>query len=90
MNFLEDPKNDRQVKELPLPPLKPLPDDLLFPVSFKGKMYIYIYIYIHIYIFIYIYIYIYITIGKPNWKLLRDHFFREGKIQKNHVLKIIN
>ena len=51
MNFLEDPKNDRQVKELPLPPLKPLPDDLLFPVSFKGKMYIYIFIYIYLYLY---------------------------------------
>lgn len=63
MDFLCDPKGDRVVKDLPTPPLKPLPEELLFPASYKGK---------------------------PNWRLLRDHLVREGRVEKALALKIIS
>lgn len=35
--FLNDPKNDRVVKNLQPPPLKPISDELLFPEKLQGK-----------------------------------------------------
>ncbi|CAD8097194.1 unnamed protein product [Paramecium sonneborni] len=26
---------------------------------------------------------------KPNWKLLKDHLFKEGRITKNQIMKIV-
>jgi hypothetical protein len=35
--LLQDPLGDRKVKDLPLPPIKPLSDDSLFDASAKEK-----------------------------------------------------
>jgi hypothetical protein len=37
MEFLSDPKDDRMVKDLRPPPLKPLSSELLFPPNYKGN-----------------------------------------------------
>ena len=52
----------RVVKDLPPPPHRPLSDDLLYPITLKGK---------------------------PDWRILKDHLYREGRLDKGHVLKLI-
>jgi serine/threonine-protein phosphatase 2B catalytic subunit len=60
MEPLKDPKSDRVVKTVPLPPHRPLSSELLFG-------------------------------GKPiNWELLRDHLKKEGRVQLDDILKILD
>ncbi|CAD8179739.1 unnamed protein product [Paramecium pentaurelia] len=60
MDFLQDPKGDRQVNTIPTPPHRPLSEELLF------------------------------IDDKPNWKLLKEHLFKEGRITKNQLLRIVD
>jgi len=27
--------------------------------------------------------------GKPDWKLIKDHLYREGRIEKNSLIKLV-
>ncbi|CAD8099262.1 unnamed protein product [Paramecium sonneborni] len=62
MQPLCDPAQDRVVKQVPLPPHRPLDNDLMFPAKNQGK---------------------------PDWKLIKEHLEREGRIAKKEVIKLV-
>lgn len=62
MELLKDPANDRVVKTLKPPPLKPLDRKVLYPERLKGK---------------------------PDWKLLRDHLHKEGRLAKDDLIRLV-
>ena len=74
MDLLKDPVNDRMVKTLKAPPHKPLDQKLLYPEKLKGN----------------ISLGLYNCKGKPDWKLLKDHLYREGRLAKEDVIKLVN
>ncbi|KAL4427037.1 hypothetical protein ABPG74_000992 [Tetrahymena malaccensis] len=61
MELLNDPQNDRKVKNVKPPPHRPLSKELMW-----GKN------------------------GKPDWKLIRDHLQKEGRISKENLIKLID
>ena len=80
-DMLPDPFNDRQIKDLPMPPNKPMRFDQLF-INLKGCKLILI-------------LFFQENLNKidqsklkPNWKLLKQFLLLEGTIEKSQVLLI--
>ena len=75
MDLLKDPVNDRMVKTLKAPPHKPLDQKLLYPEKLKGNIPKGV---------------LYYCKGKPDWKQLKDHLYREGRLAKEDVIRLVN
>lgn len=89
MKPLIDPKNDRKVKSAPAPPHRPLEMQLLYPPKLNGKTNPQL-----------CSIFtgtpvdgwdgkLLTFIGKPDWKVLRDHLSKEGRLDKTTLKKVI-
>ena len=79
MEPLSDPIKDRQVKNLKPPPHKPLDKALLWPEKLKSTSRELLAIFTKI-----------IKKDKPDWKLLRTHLQKEGRIYKDDLIRIVN
>ena len=79
MQPLSDPNNDRAIKTVRPPPHRPLDKNLFFPPGLKG-----------IYNNFWFSYKIFLFLGKPDWKLVRDHLAKEGRIWKEDFIKLIN
>ena len=75
MEPLPDPLDDRVMKDVLPPPQKPLSKALLYPKKSKNWK---------------IKQFKLITDNIPDWKVLRDHLAREGKLTKADLLELIN
>ena len=74
MESLKDPCNDRHISDLEAPPYLPLSDELLYPPETSDPK----------------------KLGKsskaeriPDWKALKDHFSKEGRLSKEHCHQIL-
>lgn len=80
MDSLLDPLNDRIVKTFKPPPHKPLNSEQLYPEKLKGSFFLYWNLH---------YMIIIVFLGKPDWKLMKDHLQKEGRISKEDLRKIV-
>ena len=71
MEPLLDPENDRVMKDIVPPPHKPIADELLYPNKCK-------------FVIIKSGLIKIIASNAPNWELLKNHMYREGRVSKEH------
>jgi serine/threonine-protein phosphatase 2B catalytic subunit len=76
MEPLLDPVGDRVMKDIVPPPHKPIADELLYPNKCIEQFYRTILTF---------------TLAStiPNWELLKNHMYREGRVSKEHCQKIL-
>jgi len=76
MEPLLDPVGDRVMKDIVPPPHKPISDELLYPNKSIDQFYWKLLTF---------------TIAStiPNWELLKNHMYREGRVSKEHCQKIL-
>lgn len=76
MEPLCDPCGDRAMKDIVPPPHRPLSDDLLYP----NKCMLLDSFFLTVK---------FIASNAPNWELLKNHLYREGRITKEHCSRIL-
>ena len=78
MEPLSDPIKDRVVKQVKPPPHRPLDPKLMFPDKLKRIIKMKETLFHSNFLK-----------DKPDWKLIRDHLQREGRIRKEEIKRLI-
>ena len=73
MESLLDATDDRAVKDIIPPPHRPLSDELLYPNKGMRTNHIKSGL----------------ASNAPNWEVLKNHLYREGRVTKEHCKKIL-
>ena len=74
MEPLLDPDNDRVMKDIVPPPHKPIADEVLYPIKCNYTV---------------VKHNTYIASNIPNWEVLKNHMYREGRVSKEHCQRIL-
>lgn len=74
MEPLSDPDGDRAMKDIMPPPHRPMSDELLYPNKSKSSISLTSHL---------------LGTNMPNWELLKNHLYREGRVTKEHCHKIL-
>ena len=76
MEPLLDPVGDRVMKDIIPPPHKTIADELLYPSKSKHSIEPKFLI-------------LSVASTIPNWELLKNHMYREGRVSREHCQKIL-